>query len=46
MKKIQYQAPEMEIVEIELGGNVLLEASPSGNQPGFDDNPGDGGDAA
>lgn len=45
MKKIDYQTPEMEVVEIKMNGNVLLNASYK-EGPGFNENPGDGSDAA
>ena len=44
MKKMEYKAPEMEVIELMTKANVLL--SGSGEHPGFDDTPGDGGDAA
>ena len=46
MKKMNYQAPEMEVVEVKMKGNVLLVQSNNGDAPGFDETPGDGSDAA
>ena len=37
MKKIDYQAPEMEVIELQMKGSVLLETST--DQPGFDPEP-------
>jgi hypothetical protein len=39
MKKIEYVAPEMEILDLKLNCNVLLETSDGG--PGFDPEPSD-----
>ena len=36
MKKIEYQAPAMEVIKMYMKGSVLLEAS---GQPGYNDTP-------
>lgn len=39
MKKIEYQAPEMEVIELNMQGEMLSVIVTSGDQPGM------GGDA-
>ena len=41
MKKIEYMAPEMEVVEIK--NNIVLLAG-SGEEPGWNENPGESDD--
>lgn len=45
MRKIEYQAPEMEIIEIPMQGDILQVIVNSGDTPSISDTPGDGGDA-
>jgi hypothetical protein len=44
MKKIDYQAPEMEVVKLNMESN-LLTISYTDDTPKISDNPGDGEDA-
>ena len=46
MKKIEYKAPEMEVIKLNMQSNVLsMIVVSTGGGPTIDDEPGDGSDA-